>query len=138
MVQTQILERAIVKQLAVRRSLRFDTIETIGSILPAVEHETADFLFWPDYWLRLKLEMRKLICGRDDNYDELRERLSRCVDDGGTVVLGMVSAVVGKELGITAGTLVPFCALCVLAAGRVGKEAYCRTEDLDVPFRDEK
>jgi hypothetical protein len=55
-----------------------------------------------------------------------------------TAIVGMIAAGVAVNVGAVAGALVPFCALLLIGALRIGKNAYCSGIPLDVPAIESK
>lgn len=94
----------------------------------------AGFGFGPkNYWKALKVELRLLTCGGDDpeKYAALRNVL--CTQSGisQTAVVSTIAVFVGAEIGVQAGLIVPFVALFLIVAARVGYEAFCRAMNMD-------
>jgi hypothetical protein len=108
------------------------TIDSLGSRLPAYEHPGSDFFTTPPYWKNLKEEFRLLVCTDDLKYKDLRENLVKAGDKSYTTVVAAIAAAIAATLSLTVGVLVPFCALCLLALLRLGKEAYCKTVALNI------
>jgi hypothetical protein len=48
------------------------------------------------------------------------------------VIVSTIAADVAVNLGVVAGALVPFCAICLIAVLKLGTEAFCQAEQLDV------
>jgi hypothetical protein len=77
------------------------------------------------YWKRVRTEMHILLCTNDPKYKTLRAQLFKQGSTTQTVIVGQISVAVGATLGIMAGAIVPFIALCLIGLLQVGKEAYC-------------
>jgi len=102
------------------------TIDEIGNkYLPRrIDGETL-YNYWPTYWKDFKKEFRKFICSKDKKYLPLKKKLSSSSKETKVVLISIISAAFSKHLGILAGILVPFCAMCLLLVARIGIEAFC-------------
>jgi hypothetical protein len=47
-------------------------------------------------------------------------------------IVSTIAAAIAGSVGITAGALVPICAICLIAVLKVGKETFCGMKDLDI------
>jgi hypothetical protein len=94
-------------------------------MLPGYAHPGAAFAIPPRYWERLKEEFRLFVCTKDKKYASLRKSLRTKAQRSQTVIVSTISAAMAHSVGVAAGILIPFCALCLLALARVGKEAFC-------------
>jgi hypothetical protein len=83
-------------------------------------------------WERLKHEFHLLICTNDKKYRTLRKKINASEHNSEIAVVGMISAAVAAQVGPLAGALIPFCAICLTAVVKLGKEAFCREERLDI------
>jgi hypothetical protein len=90
-------------------------------------------LYVPRLWGELKREIKLLICTRDKKYKDLRKKLATSADKSHTTIVSTISAAMAVHYGVSAGLLVPFVALCLVALVRIGKEAFCATVDWDFP-----
>jgi hypothetical protein len=114
-----------------------DIIDSLGSQLgyrgypgEPVEH----FYSPPKTWEALKEEFRILVCTKDKKYSSLRKKLGTTGAKSQTMIVSMIAAAMAPPLGVAvSAVLVPFCALVLLGLLKVGKEAYCRTTDLNIP-----
>ena len=79
----------------------------------------------PCDWDLLKREFCLFLCKRDRKYSALHKSLDTAGNKSSTVVLTLISAAMSPHIGISAGVLVPFCAVCLYALAKLGKEAYC-------------
>jgi hypothetical protein len=113
------------------------SIEEMGNLaLPrAIDGSSILYASWPEYWSRLKAEFRLLICTADPKYKKLRQQLSVAQKKSQTAIVSTIAAAMASEFGVVAGVLVPFCALCLIAAIRLGKEAFCTTARLETHVR---
>jgi len=109
------------------------TIEELGNTLPSHVQPEGLFASPPRYWQNLKEEFRLLVCTNDSKYASLRRQLRTKGNKSQAVIVSIISAAMAHTVGVAAGILVPFCALCLLAFARVGKEAFCKTASFDVP-----
>nr|VFK13152.1 MAG: hypothetical protein BECKLFY1418C_GA0070996_100280 [Candidatus Kentron sp. LFY] len=91
--------------------------------------------FWPDYWQELKFELKIFLCSKDQKYAELRKKLSNRADRSEKTIVAIIAAEVAMELGVAAGALVPFVAMCLVVAVRIGWEAFCNSQNWDMPLK---
>jgi hypothetical protein len=134
----------LIKSDAELRSLVYDelhlsgkkeySIEEVGKMLPLYAHPGVLFAATPRYWERLKQEFCLFVCTRDKKYGSLRKDLRTKVQQSQGVIVSTIAAAMAHSVGVAAGILVPFCALCLLALARIGKEAFCKGISLDVPI----
>lgn len=87
-----------------------------------------------DFWFNVKREFKVLVCTDDARYKDLREKLESAKDKAETVSIVVIAGAIATYVGLAAGALTGLCALCLLALARVGKEAFCRSVKIDVPF----
>lgn len=127
LVQTQILTKPYFRE----RGARVWTIEEIGQSLPYMESGVA-YLFPPSYWKDLKKEFKTFICTKDKRYASLRRDLERFSRRSQTAIVSMIAAAMATYVGVAAGILTPFCALCILALMKIGKEAFCENAKLEI------
>lgn len=109
------------------------SIEEIGnSTLPlAIDGSFILYASPPEYWAQLKEEFRLLICTTDPKYRKLRQQLNSAHKKSQTAITSTIAAAMASQFGVIAGVLVPFCALCLIALIRLGKEAFCAAGRLD-------
>ena len=81
------------------------------------------------YWVSFKKEFYLFLCKRDRKYAELHKELDASGNKSSTVVLTLISAAMSPHIGISAGVVVPFCAVCLYALAKLGKESFCRSID---------
>jgi hypothetical protein len=108
------------------------TIQGIGARMPdysdGIPHSGM-----PNLWNDVLYEMHSLICTDDKRYADLRKALSITGSKSQTTIVSLIAAAVAAHIGLIAGSVVPFCALVLVAVARVGKNAYCRQFDnLDI------
>jgi hypothetical protein len=117
--------------------LNTHSIEEIGNLtLPrAIDGSSILYASWPEYWSQLKAEFRLLICTADPKYKKLRQQLGAAQAKSQTAIVSTIAAAMASEFGVVAGVLVPFCALCLIAVIRLGKEAFCAAGRLGTPPR---
>ena len=82
-----------------------------------------------------KNEFRILLCTKDKKYASVRKSLSQAGDKTQLTIVSAISAAVGASVGAVEGSLIPLCAICLIAVLKMGKEAFCRAEILDVKVR---
>jgi hypothetical protein len=78
------------------------------------------------YWDCIKSEFLVFLCSSDQKYSELWNRLGKIQNQGTTVIVGVISAYMGSKLGIEAGVVSGFVAVCLYGALKIGKEALCK------------
>jgi hypothetical protein len=112
--------------------LRALTIEEIGRSMPEFVDGPTLYSVPPKYWAALKQEFRTLICTNDKKYLALKKKLEAVGTKSQLTVVSMIAVAISSHVGLAAGVLVPFCALCMIAAARLGKEAFCSMKDLEM------
>lgn len=113
-----------------------DSIDTIGNAtLPRAIDGPVMYAFWPDYWEQLKREFKILLCTADKKYARLRKELNAAAKKSQTAVVSMIAAAMASTFGVVAGVLVPFCALCLVAVAKLGREAFCAGNQLAIPLQ---
>lgn len=78
------------------------------------------------YWGYVKSEFHVFLCSPDQRYSELWNRLGKIENQGTTAIVGVISAYMGSRLGIEAGVISGFVAVCLYGALKIGKEAFCK------------
>jgi hypothetical protein len=106
------------------------TVEEIGSQIDAPPGVA--FARSPEYWNSLKTEFHILLCTKNRKYASVRKSLSKSGDKTQLTIVSAISAAVGGSFGVVAGSLVPLCAICLIAVLKMGKEAFCQARKLDV------
>lgn len=77
------------------------------------------------YWDYVKTEMRLFLCTDDKKYKNLWKQIDDMQKRSTTTIVGVIAAFLGSSLGAPATILAGFVAVCLYAALKVGKEAYC-------------
>lgn len=77
------------------------------------------------YWDYVKAEMRLFLCTDEKKYKVLWKQINDMEKRSTTAIVGVIAAFLGSSLGATATILAGFVAVCLYAALKVGKEAYC-------------
>jgi hypothetical protein len=75
--------------------------------------------------MMLKLELFKLICTDDPKYSAVRKKLTTSRDKSETVLVSVIAAAIGRELGIVTAVLVAPAAWALIALVSAGKHAFC-------------
>lgn len=78
-----------------------------------------------EWWPRVKEEFRIFLCTEDPKYEKLRKQLNDSASATTTTFVGLISAAIGSSLGFEAGSIIGLVAVCIYAAAKFGKEAYC-------------
>ena len=77
------------------------------------------------YWDYVKMEMRIFLCTDDKKYKSLWKQINDMQKKSTTAIVGVIAAFLGSLLGAPPTILAGFVAICLYAALKVGKEAYC-------------
>ena len=77
------------------------------------------------FWNYVKTEMRLFFCTEDKKYKSLWKQIDDMQKKSTTAIVGVIAAFLGSSLGAPATILAGFVAVCLYAALKVGKEAYC-------------
>jgi hypothetical protein len=78
------------------------------------------------YWDFVRSEMHAFLCTDDKRYKDLWKQVASLQKKSGTAVVGVIAAFLGQLVGAPATVLAGFVAVCLYAAIKIGKEAYCR------------
>lgn len=108
------------------------TVDELGEFLPIVAYADASRAITLPLWNYLKAEFRLLVCSTDSKYDGLREQFASLGARSQMTVVSSIAAAMATYVGVAAGILVPFCALCLVAFLKLGKEAFCAAEGWNV------
>lgn len=113
-----------------------NTIDELGerisrSIGPPDQHDPES----GKYWHAVKDEIYLLICTDDKKYADLRKQLEKGEAKSSTAIVALITASLTFYIGMVAGIVVPLCALVLLAVTRVGKNAFCKDQELNEPIR---
>lgn len=83
-----------------------------------------------DYWKALKQEFHTLICGAakggTDPYTDLRKVIDKHGAKSQLAIVSSIAAFIGAQIGLEAAILVPWIAMFLGVARKVGAEAFCR------------
>jgi hypothetical protein len=79
----------------------------------------------PPFWQHLKLELFDLLCLKSAKYAKVRDEIDTADRTTRTWFLPMIAAAVGAYVGVEPAILLPFVALGILGALKVGKEVWC-------------
>jgi hypothetical protein len=114
---------------------QFATIDDLGQELAIEAHpDEQGFGFSGKLWNTLKREFRALLCQADPKYTDLRKQLNSLASQSTTGLVAAISGALGASIGDAAAVISPMVALLLLAAIRLGKEAFCATVTLDQPL----
>jgi len=78
-----------------------------------------------EIWKNVKIELVKIFCTEDTEYDKLRGELkekSLGLKDG---IIPLITLAINNVFGVTAGFIAPFVIIGILMFVKVGKEATC-------------
>jgi hypothetical protein len=76
------------------------------------------------FWERFRSEFRRFLCD-DQAYVEDKQALGTQGPVNKALLVGMISAAVGSEIGLAPSLLTPAVVLLLCAVGKVGRNAYC-------------
>ena len=107
------------------------SLEDIGQKLNETMYREA--YYESDFWRACKQELYCLFCTRDPKYNDIRKRIYGSGGRAEMVIVSTIAAAVAGSAGLMAGALVPFCAVCLIAAVKVGTEAFCHSVRNDLP-----
>jgi hypothetical protein len=110
------------------------TIEELGQYMPEFVDGPMLYATKPKYWSALKREFRRLVCTNDKRYSTLKARLNAAGSKSQLTLVSTIAVAVSAHVGVAAGVLVPFCSLCLIALVKLGKEAFCDIQQLDLPL----
>jgi len=77
------------------------------------------------YWYFVKKEMHAFLCTNDKRYCELWKQINALLKKSTTAIVGVIATFLGASIGAPATLLAGFIAVCLYAAIKLGKEAYC-------------
>jgi len=77
------------------------------------------------YWHFVKKEMRTFLCTDDKRYRDLWKQIDALQKKSTTALVGVIAAFLGSSIGAPATLIAGFVAVCLYAAIKLGKEAYC-------------
>lgn len=77
------------------------------------------------YWDYVKVEMQVFLCTNDKKYTALWKQLKSSASQSTTVIVGIIATFLGESIGAAGTLLTGFVAVCLFAAIKLGKEAYC-------------
>jgi hypothetical protein len=88
------------------------------------------------YWDAFKVEFKIFLCTKNRKYQTLRREVASHGKASQTVAVGLISGAIGAKLGTVAGVVTPLVIISLIIVLKLGKEAYCRTVDVDLlaPF----
>jgi len=84
-----------------------------------------------DYWEAFKTEFKIFLCTKNRKYQKLRKDVMFYGHQSQVVGVGIISAGIGAYLGVAAGVITPLVVICLITALKIGKEAYCKTTNID-------
>ncbi|WP_311221021.1 MULTISPECIES: hypothetical protein [unclassified Acidovorax] len=77
------------------------------------------------YWDFVKSEMQLFLCADEKKYRALWKQILEMQKNSTTAIVGVIATFLGASIGVSATLLSGFIAVCLFAALKVGKEAYC-------------
>ena len=95
--------------------------QTSAKKVPPVEDRRPE----KKYWQFVKQEMHAFLCTDDKRYRELWRQINALQKKSTTALVGVIATFLGASIGAPATLLAGFVAVCLYAAVKLGKEAYC-------------
>ena len=77
------------------------------------------------YWDFVKSEIRIFLCTDAKKYRQLWKQINDLQKKSTTAIVGLIAAFLGQLIGAPATLVSGFVAVCLYAALKLGKEAYC-------------
>lgn len=105
-----------------------DVLSKLGPILAGeVLNHRASHGFNPtDYWEKLRIEFRKMICDSNSpTYQEVRRKAGEAYHTGKVIGLPILCATLADQVGLSIGLITPFVALLVVGLGTTTISAWC-------------
>ena len=102
---------------------------------------SADPSFRPgrhQYWRHVKHELYIYFCTDDERYRSTRLQFAAEGEKIRTTAATILAGAIGGHLGTTVGMILPLVVLALIAISQIGKNAFCKSYDIDVlkPFAD--
>ncbi len=73
---------------------------------------------------KLLEELEKFFCG-DQQYDDDRKKIADSTDKSQKYIIGVMSAAIGKSLGVAGPFIAPVIVLLILSIGKIAINAWC-------------
>jgi len=77
------------------------------------------------YWEYVKKEFFEFLCNGSEKYNELWSRLGKLESKSTTLTVTTIAAYFGDQIGVGAGVLAGFVAVCLYGVTKIGKESLC-------------
>jgi hypothetical protein len=108
-------------------------IEDIGSGINEPPGVRLEFEPGEDYWSMFKKEFLLLICSNDQEHVEHRKEIfgKKSENAIATAIAGHIGAILGAKIT----TLIPLCAMALIALLKIGKDGLCAGDRWDVTLR---
>jgi hypothetical protein len=122
------------RDIAIWRTFSADQpIEDIGSGINEPPGVRLEFEPGEDYWSMFKKEFVLLICSNDQEYVEHRKDIfgKKSENAIATAIAGQIGAILGAKIA----TLLPICAMALIALLKIGKGSLCAGDRWDVTLR---
>ena len=78
------------------------------------------------YWMYVKKEMYAFLCTDDKKYYDLWKQIDALQKKSTTAIVGVMATFLGASIGAPATLIAGFISVCLFAAIKIGKEAFCR------------
>lgn len=77
------------------------------------------------YWTFVKKEIYAFLCTDDKRYYDLWKQIDALQKKSTTAIVGVIATFLGANIGAPATLLAGFISVCLYAAIKLGKEAFC-------------
>jgi hypothetical protein len=83
------------------------------------------------YWEAFKVKFKIFLCTKNKKYQNLRKEITKGERTAQVALVSSISSVIGSYLGTAGAVVAPLVVLSLISVIKIGKEAYCRTIDID-------
>jgi hypothetical protein len=87
------------------------------------------------FWEAFKVEFKLFLCTKNRKYQKLRREIAATVaeskDKAQPILVSMIAAAIGAKVGTLGVVIAPLVVISLMTVLTIGKEAYCRTVDVD-------
>lgn len=104
---------------------QWDQIGTILAGSPSTNVALKGGNWSGELWSSVKNEFYKFLCTDSDTYSELRKEGNDLKEKSSKYLVASLSALIGSEIGISAGIIAPLIIWLLLMSSKIGKESIC-------------
>ena len=83
------------------------------------------------FWEAFKKEFKIFLCTKHRKYQRLRREISNHGGKTQAALVSLISASIGVNIGTLGVVVAPLVVVSLITVLKIGKEAYCKTVDLD-------